>query len=311
MFMLNFEKQFPNIDENMDAKEACKVLTNYIYQVMKYLRWALDNLDFSNMTSDFTQQVTNKVAGEVKDELDEGIIQQISNITESYFNNIISQNVVTNTLTAEYGNIARLTVDELRTDYKRAQNYLKGDKSDLNYIYIHDEQLVFITATVNSDEGIPFVSGGKQLYWFDESKSSLTFEPVYTQIVNNQQITVTREQAYVYPYTEYEKGHIKFEQVYNNDGTGTVQPVIVLGTGNGTDNRGKGYINKNVDCFEMFYISRLDGLKYGIRVYDEGNKLLHANKEYAMPLFREYTTLQDMEMDTDLPVGAYGIIGGV
>ncbi len=308
MYMLNFEKQFPNIDEKTEAKEACKILSNYVYQVMRYLRWALDNIDESNMNTSFVEKLTNDISESVSDKVSGDVDSKVQQITNNYFNTVQAKNVITNMLNAAYGNVANLTVDKLRTDYKRAQNYIKGDTSDLNYIYIHDEQIEFITAVVSGTEGILFTSDGKQLYWTDSTHTALTFEATTTQVINNQQITTQNEKVYVYPYTEYNKGHIQFESVISA-GVETVQPVFTLGTGDSNGN-GKAYLLKGADCLELTYISRTDGAKYGIKIYDTGLMQTANGKDYIIPIFKEYATLADMQNDNDLPVGAYGLIGG-
>ena len=68
---------------------------------------------------------------------------------------LVSNTVITNELYADYGAIADLTVDELRTDYQKAARYLAGDTAALDYLYIHDEQIEFRSGTVHLDGGIP------------------------------------------------------------------------------------------------------------------------------------------------------------
>ena len=89
-------------------------------------------------------------------------------IDELHAGTVISNTTITNNLYATYGDIAELTVDKLRTDYKKAQMYLNSDKSDVNYISIHDETISFITATAGSGTE-QLTDGYRVFYWTDDS----------------------------------------------------------------------------------------------------------------------------------------------
>lgn len=58
---------------------------------------------------------------------------------------VVSNTIITQTLAAEKGNIAELTVDQLDTSDK-VQNYLSENKADVNYIKAYDQHIEFITA---------------------------------------------------------------------------------------------------------------------------------------------------------------------
>ena len=70
-------------------------------------------------------------------------------ISSRFFSVVVSNTIITNELYAKYGAVADLTVDRLRTDFKKAKNYLEGDTSPIDYISIHDEEISFISATTD------------------------------------------------------------------------------------------------------------------------------------------------------------------
>lgn len=67
--------------------------------------------------------------------------------------------IITPNLYAEKATISELTVDRLDTSVK-VQNFLRGDKADVNYIKIRGQVIQFITATVASDYGASRTSSG-------------------------------------------------------------------------------------------------------------------------------------------------------
>lgn len=295
-YMYDLLKGMPEV-EKMEAKKACVELAGYVQRVMKYVIWVINNLDLEN----FSDGVTEDIIEQAKEE--------ITNLKDGYFNNIISSNIITQNLNAEYGNIAHLTVDELRTDYQRAYNYLKGDKSDINYIYIHDEEILFMTAVVNNsaDEGIMFKSNGKQLYWYDTTKKAMTFEKFSTTISNDVKITKQREAVYVYNYSEYVKARIKFEPVLNPDGTATVQPIFTFGTGDVTGN-GKAYLIKNVEGMNIVYKSRTDAKEYGVVFKDDGVYLRCAGLDFRQRPIKVCSSYTEAVNDNTLPVGGLYLV---
>ena len=79
----------------------------------------------------------------------------------------VSQDVITNTIFAEYGAIADMTVNRLRTDYKKPFLYLEGNTEPVNYLDIYNEQIDFITASTDGTETEQFrTPKGEPIYWF-------------------------------------------------------------------------------------------------------------------------------------------------
>ena len=144
-------------------------------------------------------------------------------ITNVVTNVLEATTIIADELYAQYGAIADLTVDELRTDYMRAARYLAGNTSNLDYIHIHDEEINSITGTVKTSGGTPLTEqlhhGTRYFYWTDSS---------HTQMTSDQ---ITEYPVTVYQYDEGNKGRIFFSE----EG-GYKVPVIKLGQG--TDSGG-------------------------------------------------------------------------
>lgn len=125
--------------------------------------------------------------------------------------------VVADELYSDFGDIANLTVWKLRTDYQRAQRYLERDTRSIDYISIQGEQIDLITASTDGSRAIQLTRDDKPYFWTDGTKS---------------QMTMRKETEYpvmVYDYSELVKLSVRFERI-----NGIVQPVIILGAGDGT-----------------------------------------------------------------------------
>ena len=99
------DASFPRIEEDENPKQAIRKIENYLFMLLEQLRYTLQNLDFD------TNFNTNELEGYFKKLLADLIVADT----------IISNTIITNELYADYGAIADLTVDKLRTDYKRAR----------------------------------------------------------------------------------------------------------------------------------------------------------------------------------------------
>ncbi|MBR3084756.1 MAG: hypothetical protein IKH03_09395 [Oscillospiraceae bacterium] len=196
------ELSFPNLSGSGTTEEKLTEVQNYLFQLLEALRYTLRNL---NMRDNFNQTELGKWVGET--------IQA---------DTIISNTVITNEMYADYGAVADLVVDELRTDYMRARRYLEGDTSDLDYIHIHDEEISFVTAVLQTDagSGAPLTEqlhhGTRYFWWRDAGQTEMTS-------LEDTGLPVT-----VYRYTEYNKGKISFVRQMG-------QTVIVLKLGAGVD----------------------------------------------------------------------------
>lgn len=146
-----------------------------------------------------------------------------------------------------YGDIADLTVSMLRTDYMRARNYLDENTEPINYIFAHDEQIDFITATTDGLQNEQLVRGGKSFWWTDASMTEMTYEDTGIPVM-------------VYVYDELTKLTIRFESIELAGGEQTVMPVLVLGAGTGTDDHGKAYLFKDTEGLVIRQITNSGGV---------------------------------------------------
>ncbi|MBO7670380.1 MAG: hypothetical protein J6S60_07295 [Oscillospiraceae bacterium] len=163
-------------------------------------------------------------------------------------NHIVSNTIITNELYAEYGAIADLTVDELRTDYQKAARYLAGNTAALDFLYIHDEQIDFLTGTVHVEDDTPLTEQlhhrGRYFWWKDAEKTQMT------------SLEETPWPVTVYQYDELLKGTLRFED-YQPPGGGAVTkvPVFVLGAGYGNVHdpaKGRGFLRKGTNSFDVW-----------------------------------------------------------
>lgn len=183
----------------------------------------------------------------------------------------------TDSLYAELGIIAELTVDELSTS-RRIRKYFLGDTSDDNFVHVKDQYTRYITGTIVSSTGLltednlPLLteSGlqlteelgtaateqavnryGQGLYWQSEPVSNT--DEGYPLDENGKQIytttTVTAWPVAVYKYTYL----IKKEDAFNLVGQNYI-PQSIYGAGDENGNS-KGYIYKDENSFKLRYVS--------------------------------------------------------
>lgn len=186
--------------------------------------------------------------------------------------------IFTESLYAELGYVAELTVDRLTTS-RRVRKYLLGDTSDDNYIHIQDNFIRLMTGTVISSNVLDTEDGqhlltqnglyiateqsntnlvvqavnryGDRLYWQREpvmvSAEGYPLDEDRKQIYSTTE--VTDWPVFSYAYTE----QIKSEYAFHEDGEYYV-PEIVLGAG---DEHGysKGYIRKSQTGMLMRYVT--------------------------------------------------------
>jgi len=141
---------------------------------------------------------------------------------------VITNTLVTNTLYAEYGRIANLTVSELNTAWKKITNYLAADTSPVGYLHMYEQYAKWIIASTDGSATVQETDYDENpLYWIDETHTGMT-------------TTVNAFPVLTYVYTEYVKREISFINIDGND-----IPVELIGTGTGTGNNGKGFIYKD------------------------------------------------------------------
>lgn len=222
--------------------------------------------------------------------------------------------IFTDSLYAELGFVAELTVDRLTTS-RRVRKYLLQDTSDDNHIQIQDHYQKFITGSVISADVLDTEAGqhlltqnslymtveppndsylvvqvtnryGQRLYWQREIVS-VTADG-YPLDENNRQIYATTETTdwpvLSYAYAE----QVKAEYAFAQDGQYYV-PQIVLGAGDGHGNS-RGYIYKRQTDLLMRYVTT-NGKNVDIQFSDEGYvDALHRRLSYLHIMRDQYGT---------------------
>lgn len=238
----SLDTNFPSFTGQETTEQKVNALYDYTFMLLETLRYILRNLDWSN----FNQEALDNYPGKIEADV------------------IVSNTVITNELYSEYGAIADLVVDELRTDYLRAARYLAGVTTPIDYLHIYDEEIDFITATVKS--GAPTEQlhhGSRYFWWTDETMTQMT------------SIEPTAYPVTVYQYDELVKGTIRFDTV-----DGTKIPQFILGAGYGQQDhpdRGKGFIRKNSSSFDL-WMETATGLINGLFIGDSYTDLAGLRK---------------------------------
>ena len=186
--------------------------------------------------------------------------------------------VFTDSLYAEQGDIAELTVDRLSTS-KKVRLYNLRSTNDDNFLQIQDNYLRLITGSVKYDGATPLTEQatnryGDPLYW-QKIPASINASG-YPLDENGVQIYATTEQptpgegetldqykVMVYQYTEL----VKAELAFKNE-SGTYVPQLIMGAG---DNNGysKGYLYKSATELLIQYINSA-GNDVSVRLNDDG-----------------------------------------
>ena len=218
---------FPTFTGKESTEEKVEALHSFTYMLLEYLRYILRNLGPENLNE-----------AEMKGWLDGLDIKA---------DTVISNTIITNELYSEYGAIADLTVDELRTDYMRAARYMAGNTTNLDYIHIHDEEINFITGKVkrgSNDQPLTeqLHHGSRYFYWTDAAMTQMTSEKA------------TEYPVIVYQYDEARKGRFFFTEEEDSQGNTYKVPVLKLGQGSdagGVNSTGR--LIKHTDGLELSY----------------------------------------------------------
>ena len=136
--------------------------------------------------------------------------------------------IYTQSLYAETGFVAELTVDQLSTS-RRVRKYLMGDTSDDNYVFIH-EQVIELKTGMNASGRVQAVNRyGQSLYWAEDISGATISEEGFPFIDGKQIYTVidnTGYPVYTYQYSELTKMKIEFQTQGNE-----YVPVLTIGAG--------------------------------------------------------------------------------
>lgn len=217
------DSSFPDLDGFATTEQKLDAVRDYLYLLLESLRWTLRNLSPAN----FNEQELSAYLDEKLDEAEA----------------VVTETVITDELYAAYGAVADLTVDELRTDCAKAARYLAGNTAALDWLYIHDEEIDFLSGTVALDENRrPLTEQlhhrGRYFWWTDAGKTRMTS-------LEDTGLPVT-----VYRYDELLKAAVRFETA-----NGVKIPTFVFGAGVGDPldpNKGKGFIRKNTASFDIW-----------------------------------------------------------
>ena len=186
--------------------------------------------------------------------------------------------VFTDSLYAEQGDIAELTVDRLSTS-RRVRLYNLRNTGDDNFLEIQDNYLRLITGTVIFDSGSPLTEqatnrSGQGLYW-SEIPYSINAQG-YPLDEDGNQIYATTDQptpgegetlddykVMVYQYRELTKAELAFF-----DEAGTYVPMLIMGAG---DSRGRtqGILHKAADGFDISFTDS-QGESQGLKMNSAG-----------------------------------------
>lgn len=165
----------------------------------------------------------------------------------------VSGQLSADALYAALGEIADLTVDRLSTS-RRIAKYLARDKTDDNFVRIHDQYIEFVSGVYADGTAQAENPHGALLYWESDPSGASIGSDGYPYVNGERIFTTTTKTDWpvmIYTYTELAKRSIAFEQ----DGNGTYTPVDVFGAGN-ADGTNKARMLKSADGLELTYATK-------------------------------------------------------
>ena len=178
----------------------------------------------------------------------------------------VSGQLSADALYAALGEIADLTVDRLSTS-RRIVKYLAGDKTDDNFVRIHDQYIEFVSGVYADGTVQAENPHGALLYWESDPSGASIGSDGYPYVNGERIFTTTTKTNWpvmIYTYTELVKRSIAFEQ----DGSGTYTPVDVFGAGN-ADGTNKARMLKSADGLELIYATK-GGKQIGFMLGNSG-----------------------------------------
>lgn len=237
----------PQFNGTETTEEKVDRIQNYLFMHLEELRYILHNLGTENFNGAALNELSDFVAKNIKAET---IVS----------NTIVTNNLITNELYSKYGEISDLVVWQLRTDYMKIRNYQQRITDDVNYQYIRDEKLEFLTdSVILPAQAEQLIRGEKAFYWKDPSETDMTFEEV------------TPWPVMVYKYRTLTKASLRFEEIELDDDQHTITyaPRLTLGAGDEFGNS-RGYIFKNQHGLELKYTKTMTGEERKVYLNENG-----------------------------------------
>jgi hypothetical protein len=259
-----------------DSKSAYIPLSTIFGKKSADGQYALSALDLKNL-NDNLWSIVKKIQGNLT-------LSDLTSLAvdELRAGTVISNTTITNNLYSVFGDIAELTVDRLLTSDKigRYQDY---DTSDINYIWIQDQYIKFMTGTTDGATVQHTDRNGNPLYWYDASMTGMSTTPTAYPVI-------------VFQYEEL----VKLQLAFESDGEYYV-PKILLGAGDGIkDKSGKGEIYKsNGGLVINYYASNTAELRQ-IKLNDTGIEMTPA-----------FILFPDTENDTAIAATEETVLPGI
>lgn len=217
---------------------------------------------------------------------------------------------------ASFGYNNRLTSDGVETSTK-IQNYLDGDKSDINYISMFDKYIRFVTASTDGENEVQARDKNDNLlYWSSNEHEEMTInETEYPVMIYNYNEIVKTEMAFnelagtevaaLSGRSVNAKMTSGLEEPETESGGINYAPKIVLGQGDGlTDKSAKAEIYKGQTGLELnYYKSNTEELRQLI-LSDDGIKA-------KIPVYNTNGIVRNIIVTTDEPDVSMGNINDV
>lgn len=223
--------------------------------------------------------------------------ENISSISADKIQGLVVDSITTESLYAEYGDIADLTVDKISTA-KRVKKYLLGDVSDDTFFEGYDKGIYFVQGVVEYDSydesGLPTAVSapieeqltnryGTPLWWNGEVAYT-SGGCAYDSEGNELQITDKSTSGAAVMVYNYKK-NVKLKIEFYTGADGTANPRITLGIGTdttGTSDSGKAFIEKTAEGLSIKYVTS-NGEPYSLCFKDDGVYQVRTDGDNKLP----------------------------
>lgn len=232
----------------------------------------------------------------------------ISSISADKIKGLVVDSVTTDSLYAEYGDIADLTVDRISTA-KRVKKYLLKDVSVDAFFEGYDKGIYFVQGNVIFDDvtAEPLTEQltnryGTPLWWngiIDYTSGGAAYDSEGKQLLITDKAS-SGEPVVVYKYQK----NIKLKIEFYTGADGTANPRITLGIGTdptGQTDNGKAFIEKTAEGLTVQYVTE-SGEPYKICFKNDGIYQVRTDGENRLPF---------MYVRTETPVDTFGRDGDV